>query len=374
MDQWTKAKSLITKLKESGFDAYIVGGAVRDFLLQRSIADLDIVTTAKPHDISNLFTKTFQTNTVHQTILVRYEGLLFELTTIRGSSIEEDLKKRDLTINSLAMNEKGLIIDVVNGKHDIAMKQLASVDPFERMLEDPLRMLRVCRFISELGFQVETNLFDTIQTNHPKLKGVAVERVGKEWMKLLKGDYYKQALSFLKQTNVYLSIPGLSLDLQTIDQLETVNSLSEDSDIVCWTAFCICHHTDVLSHLALSNELIRAIHTRLHYFNQRKEQKWNKEDLYYASLDVAKDVETIRQRFNLSYCTEDVLSSYWMSLPIHKRSELAINGRDLLSRTNKKQGPWLKKALDYAEKMVVTGQCPNETNLLFEALVEVELC
>lgn len=374
MEHWMKAKSLIAELKESGYEAYIVGGAVRDFLLQRSIADIDIVTTAKPRDISNLFAKTFQLSTVHQTILVRYEGSLFELTTIRGFSIEEDLKKRDLTMNSLAMDEKGRIIDVVNGRQDIAKRRLATIDPKERMLEDPLRMLRVCRFKSELGFQVETQLLETIQRSHAKLKGVAVERVAKEWMKLIKGHYLKQALSFLKQTNIYHSIPGLSLDVQALDQLKTVNYLSEDSDIVCWTTFCVCHHSDVLHQLALSNELIRGVHTRLHYFHKRKEQEWNKEDLYYASIDVAKDVETIRQRFNMPYCSEDMLSSTWMSLPIHSRSELALNGRDLLSQSNKEQGPWLKKALDYAEKIVVTGQCQNETNLLLEALAEVELC
>jgi tRNA nucleotidyltransferase (CCA-adding enzyme) len=376
-EEWSKAGALLTTLKKNGFESYVVGGAVRDSLLGREVADFDIVTTANPEQVSSIFPKTFQLSNEHQTIVVRCYNTLFEVTTIRGSTFEDDIISRDLTINSLAMTENGKVIDLVNGKQDLSLKQLRSIDPIQRMQEDPLRMLRVFRFVSELGFTIEAELLSTIQKKHSTIQTIAVERIVKEWQKLLKGKYRNQALSLLSESNLYRSIPGLSLHKEAIKQLLQLQSLTTESEVICWTAFCICmgyKNEQHLKQLAVSNDLQKAVKRRLEFLRKRNLQDWTYLDLYYASIEVAKDVEKVRWLLNLDHLGGNELLELWNHLPIRNRSELALNGGDLLKTYKKKQGPWVKEALLLAETLVVTGQCPNRTDYLIEAVKEVTQC
>ncbi|MFC0559910.1 CCA tRNA nucleotidyltransferase [Halalkalibacter alkalisediminis] len=375
--QWTEAKTLIGKLNNKGYQTYIVGGAVRDLLLGRTLSDIDIVTAATPKEVSKLFDKTVQLSNQHQTVLVREGQELFEVTTIRGTSFVEDMQRRDLTINSLAMDEHGDLVDVVNGKRDLEFKQLRSIDAKARMTEDPLRMLRVARFISELGFSVAPNLFNTIKENHPLINKVAVERVVKEWVKVLKGADRKDALRFLVETGLYQSIPGLSLHAKAIDELLHLKSLVNESESICWSAFCLCMNVpneETLKQLNLSNELLRAVKVRMYYYQKRKVHSWSDMDLYDSSIDVAQDVEKLRFLFGLPAQDQSKLKAMWDSLPIHNRSELAVTGGDLLQEFKKEQGPWLKDFLLRAEKLVIERKCLNEKSIIIKELRKCEHC
>src|SRR5690625_3883870 len=137
---WQAAKTIIEKIEAHQYKAYIVGGAVRDKLLHRPICDVDIVTTAPPKEIHRLFNKTFQMNNEHNTVIVRIHNEQIEVTSIRADTVEEDLMRRDLTINSIAL-VGDRFIDPTNGIEDIRHKRLRSHIPTERMKEDPLRML-----------------------------------------------------------------------------------------------------------------------------------------------------------------------------------------------------------------------------------------
>ncbi len=188
---WNEATQVIHTLKQHHHDAYIVGGAVRDWLLKRQIADVDIVTTATPEEVQSLFLKTFRMNNQHQTVIVRQNHEHFEVTTIRGQSIVEDLHLRDLTINSMAIDEQNQLFDPTGGEADLFSGRLRSTNPTKRMTEDPLRMLRVYRFASELGFVIDSALNETIHKKKETIQNVAVERIVKEWIKLLKGETAK---------------------------------------------------------------------------------------------------------------------------------------------------------------------------------------
>ncbi|ARK30338.1 CCA tRNA nucleotidyltransferase [Halalkalibacter krulwichiae] len=377
MQHWQEAQAVIQTLKTNGYEAYVVGGAVRDLLLQRPVADIDIVTTAKPNDVSQIFSSVHQLNTEHQTILVKVKGILFEVTTIKGSSLEEDLKARDLTINSLALNEKEELVDLVNGKQDLSLKLLRSVEPERRMTEDPLRMLRVFRFVSELGFVIDEQLLNTINKHRGAVKEIAIERVVKEWLKLIKGSYRNDSLTLMQKAKLHHSLPGLRLTSIGIQKLSMLRSLAGQSEIVCWTAYCICMgHEDEkpLKRLALSNQIQRAVKLRMKFYKLRLEKSWTPFELYNATLNVALDVENLRFLFNLTSISKDNVSSMWTSLPIQSRTELAITGSDLLRITRKEQGPWIRDALNQAERLVVTGECPNSIEDLIKALRRCEQC
>ncbi|TWI58893.1 CCA tRNA nucleotidyltransferase [Halalkalibacter nanhaiisediminis] len=367
---WNEARKVIHILKQNNHNAYIVGGAVRDWLLQREIADVDIVTTATAEEVQSLFSKTFRMNNQHQTVIVRSNLEHFEVTTIRGQSIEDDLHLRDLTINSIAIDDQNELFDPTGGEVDLRAGRLRASNPADRMGEDPLRMLRVYRFVSELGFDIDTSLKEAILHNREAIQKVAVERVVKEWVKLIKGKQCNLALTGMVETKLYSFIPGLSLTKDSLMQLKKLPPLHEESDLICWTLFCLCsNYVDdmPLKRLALSNELLRGIRARLHFFEKRKMQSWLPLALYEATLDVALDVERLRELCGLPSYSFEELSRLWDELPIHDKSELAITGRDLLQSV-KRPGPWVKEELRLAEVAVVTKELTNEKTVLLQAL------
>jgi tRNA nucleotidyltransferase (CCA-adding enzyme) len=310
-------------------------------------------------------------NNQHETVIVRFNQMQFEVTSIRGATLEEDLQRRDLTINSLALDGEGKLIDVVNGEKDIHAHVLRSINPHERMAEDPLRMLRVVRFASELGFKVDRELMDTLVRKKYLIKHVAIERISKEWLKLLKGDHRNTAITMLIETGMYKEIPSLLLNKPGLEQLAKTRSLKGESETICWAIFCIClgiKDEKRLKQLLLSKVRLKEVSSRLHYYIFRQEHVWNSLDLYKASLHVAIDVEKIRSLFLEEVKPTQDLKLMWQALPIRNRSELAVTGRDLLRVYKKEQGPWVRQALSLAESLVVTEQCTNEKTAIFDAL------
>lgn len=367
---WDAALFVTNHLKKHGYEAYIVGGAVRDHLLKRAIADVDVVTSAKANTVETLFNKTFRMNNEHETVIVRARGEQIEVTTMRGETIEEDLTKRDLTINSIAYNEDGHFINPTSGIDDLHNKILRSFVARERMEEDPLRMLRVYRFMSELGFSVDDELTETIKEKKHLIKNVAVERIVKEWQKLIKGTFRNDALKHMEQTELYIFIPQLQLKKETITRLRALPTLHNESDSFSWFLFCLCQQwkdPSPLKKMAISNDLMRDVRQRLRFFEERKGKKWNETMLFDASLNVALDVEKGRRFFHLDGEDEQSLIQKWEALPIKSSRELAINGNDLLdgSRT---AGPWIKEELLWLERAVLTGKVKNKKEDLLRAI------
>jgi tRNA nucleotidyltransferase (CCA-adding enzyme) len=184
--------SIIGRLNDAGFKAYIVGGAVRDFLLNRPVADWDVATSASNDEIGSVFHDVRHFSLKHETVTLVYEGIHFELTTMTGAGlpskiIEEDLGHRDFTINAMAFDHsKGLIIDPNNGTGDLNKRIIRAVgDPVERFTEDPLRLLRAIRFTVELGFKIEPGTMKCIHGMSPQIARTAGERIRDELMKIL---------------------------------------------------------------------------------------------------------------------------------------------------------------------------------------------
>lgn len=197
-----KAFYITSVLKNKGFEAYFVGGYVRDTLMKRESADIDIATSARPHEIVEIFTKenikTVPTGLEHGTITVVYENDNFEITTYRkdiscdgrnatvefASSIEEDLSRRDFTVNALAycpFTDK--YIDPFRGKRDIAFKTITTVgNPIDRFKEDYLRMIRAFRFCSVLEFDLDIKVGEAIVklNTHNWEEKVSIERIKSE--------------------------------------------------------------------------------------------------------------------------------------------------------------------------------------------------
>jgi tRNA nucleotidyltransferase (CCA-adding enzyme) len=197
-------KRIIQRLEDNGYEAYIVGGSVRDMILGKSPKDYDITTNAHPDEIEYIF-RDFRTVNVGKqfgTIVVCQEEGEVEVTTFRkegryldgrrpewvsfSSSIEDDLSRRDFTINAIAYNEKKGIVDPFNGQEDISKRIIRTVgDPNERFSEDYLRILRAVRFSSELDFNIEEETFKAAKVHSKYISKVAMERIADEFFKIL---------------------------------------------------------------------------------------------------------------------------------------------------------------------------------------------
>jgi tRNA nucleotidyltransferase (CCA-adding enzyme) len=183
---------IIERLNNAGFNAYVVGGAVRDFLLNRPVADWDIATSASKDEIGSVFHDIRHFSLKHETVTLVYKGLHYEVTSILSAelparTIEEDLVHRDFTINAMAYDlSQGIIIDPCNGNQDLKKRILrAAGDPVERFREDPLRLVRAIRISIELGFRIEKNTMEGILKMSQQLTLVASERIRDELMKIL---------------------------------------------------------------------------------------------------------------------------------------------------------------------------------------------
>ena len=198
-------KRIIETIEKAGFEAYAVGGCVRDCLLGKEPNDWDITTSAKPEQVKSLFRRTIDTGIKHGTVTVMLNRVGYEVTTYRidgeyedgrhpkevifTGSLREDLRRRDFTINAMAYSEKDGLVDLFGGQQDLENKIIRCVgDAKERFTEDALRMLRAVRFSAQLGFTVDEDTISAMKELAPNLSKVSAERIQTELVKTLVSD------------------------------------------------------------------------------------------------------------------------------------------------------------------------------------------
>lgn len=208
-----KVRMIIQKLEEAGFEAYAVGGCVRDSLLGRTPDDWDITTSANPYQVKQIFNRTIDTGIQHGTVTVMMDKEGFEVTTYRidgeyedsrhpkevifTQNLVEDLKRRDFTINAMAYNDRSGIVDIFGGMEDLQKGIIRCVGVAkERFTEDALRIMRAVRFSAQLGYEIEENTKQAIVALAPNLKAISAERIQTELVKLVVSphpDYLRMA-------------------------------------------------------------------------------------------------------------------------------------------------------------------------------------
>lgn len=209
-------QKIISILESHGFEAYVVGGCVRDSLLLRTPKDWDMTTNARPEEIKQLFRRTIDTGIEHGTVTVRMGGEGYELTTYRVDGVyldgrhpeevtftpnlEEDLKRRDFTINAMAYNDRAGIVDLFGGEADLRSGIIRAVgEPMERFTEDALRILRAVRFSARFGFEIEEKTAFAAKALSGRLSLISVERIREELVQILESahpDYVGKLADF----------------------------------------------------------------------------------------------------------------------------------------------------------------------------------
>ena len=197
-----KVKQIIQTITDAGYEAYAVGGCIRDSILGREPDDWDITTSAMPYQVKELFPRTIDTGILHGTVTVMLDKEGFEVTTYRidgeyedsrhprevtfTPSLIEDLKRRDFTINAMAYNDEAGLVDIFDGMRDIEKGLIRCVgNPMERFTEDALRMMRAVRFSAQLGYEIEEQTCKAIRQLAPNLCHISAERIQAELVKLV---------------------------------------------------------------------------------------------------------------------------------------------------------------------------------------------
>ena len=208
-----QAAQVLERLEAAGYEGYLVGGCVRDLLLGRVPADWDMTTSARPEDVLALFEGfALPTGLQHGTVTVRLDGASFEVTTYRvdgtygdhrhpdsvsfTGDLSEDLRRRDFTVNAMAMDRRGHVVDPLGGQADLRRGVIRAVgDPARRFSEDALRILRALRFVAALGFSLEEQTALAAQQKAELLQNISAERIWGELQKLLEAPFAPKALS-----------------------------------------------------------------------------------------------------------------------------------------------------------------------------------
>lgn len=212
-------QSILRNLEECGYEGFVVGGAVRDFLMGEKPHDWDIATNAKPEQVKELFPKVLDTGIKHGTVTAMVDGEGYEITTYRVDGdysdgrhpdnvvfvdfIEQDLSRRDFTINAMAMDVRGNIVDPFGGREDIEKGIVRCVgDPDDRFSEDALRMIRAVRFESKFDFSLDESTKEAITRNTDKLSSVSMERIRDEFTKMLMTDHPRVGFEDAYETGI----------------------------------------------------------------------------------------------------------------------------------------------------------------------------
>lgn len=359
-----RAKHIIARLKEAGFEAYMVGGAVRDYLRGAVPHDIDVATSASPEQVKALFERTIDTGIEHGTVMILLDGEGTEVTTFRTesgysdnrrpdkvefvNSLHEDLKRRDFTINAMAMTEEMDIIDPFGGRDDLRAGIIRAVGaPKERFSEDALRMLRAIRFSGQLNFHIDPATKQAIIEHAERIQSVAMERIKAELDKVMLSHSAHISMWYLTETGLNRFLPSGGLF-----EMDWSGYKAGKDPLAGWFYL-----------LRYNNENFAAIQ-KYRFSNQDKKDLQQALEASQLALwdDWAYYSFTERQLIiaqSAGHKTEAVKERQ-QALPIHSKSELAANGRDLMEWTGKKAGPWLKEWTLHIEKAVVERRLAND--------------
>ncbi|QEN05876.1 CCA tRNA nucleotidyltransferase [Thiospirochaeta perfilievii] len=369
-------KYISNTLDNSGFQCYLVGGAIRNQLLGKKAKDFDLTTNAKPEQVIKLFKRVIPTGIKHGTVTILIGDQSFEITTYRidgkytdgrrpdkiqfTPSIEEDLLRRDFTINSIAYNIKnGKILDINRGMEDLSHNIIRAIGiPEKRFDEDALRLVRACRFAAQLEFTIEKLTYIAMATTLSKLKDVSKERISEELIKILKSS--KPSIAFTHFFNCgMLEILFPTIFKVSNNSYETFNRALEDIDSIKSNKPYIKFsrllsitpektHLESLKELKLSNNfinsslhLIKFIHIDI---NEIKSDFQVRRFISEVGVDNIYDLRTIWlgmksvDKNSLKTLFTVIQRQIENKFPF-KISDLDVTGNDLITSLNLTPGP-----------------------------------
>lgn len=356
------ALKLIKTIEDHGYIAYIVGGFVRDNLLGIPSNDIDICTSARPSDIRNIFPNSCLPNEAYGSVTVVIKNIRFEITTFRKeirylnnrkpiefeyiNDLMEDLKRRDFRINTICMDQNKKVIDLLNGKQDLDKREVNTVgDSVYKFSEDSLRILRAVRFATILNFSLSKEVKNAILETRHYVRNLSYHRKKEELDKIFGSVNVRYGVKLLIEL-------GLDQELQLTNLKEIKNF---DDLVGIWAQLEV---EDIYPFTKNEKELMKSI---------RKVSKLDPFDsftLYQYGLYVCSVVADIKG------LDKRIITKTYNDLPIKCRSDIKINGMDIMKLLNRKPGNYLKKILDDIEEKILNHGLKNDEETLKSYLLK----
>ncbi len=424
---------ILKKIKNYGYKAYVVGGAVRNYILNIEIEDYDIATNALPEEVEKIFDEVIPTGKEYGTVTLIYNSRSYEITTFRKdflysknrkpnkviytNDINEDIKRRDFTINSLFCDINGNIYDIYNGKRDINNKIIRTIgEPDNRFKEDALRMMRAVRFMSKLNFDIEDKTLRSIKKNSSLLYNISKERIKDEFNQILTSEQAPKGIRTLVKTNlmeavipeIYKTIgfeqfnkyhnkdvyehtlsvvkniePDLTLRLAALlHDIEKPNCLTIDEE---GEGHFKGHHiksaeksVEILKKLKYDNKTIKDVKIliRYHYLKDisikdkgvkrfiRNVGKERLDDIFKLNIADIKGKSTLGSMNKVYTLKEKCKNIIEKNEPINL-NDLNINGFDI-KKMGIDEGPFIGEILDYLNDLILDNSNLNKKEILIK--------
>ncbi len=379
-----QARPILEQIQDNGFEAYYIGGSVRDYVMGRNIHDIDITTSATPDEIESIFSHTIPVGKEHGTINVVFNDENYEVTTFRAEEdyvdhrrpsgvtfvrdLYEDLQRRDFTMNAIAMDTAYKLYDYFDGQQDINNRIIRTVGiAEERFQEDALRMIRCLRFQSQLSFDIAMETFEAMRTQMADIKFLSIERIVIELTKLMRGINVEESFNHLKSLKAFNYMPYFEqLDMNQINVTEPI-----DLELLIAIVSVKFDINYSLKPLKLSNRQVKDINQYIQIMNalpsiitkeQLKMFVYDYDTNLIKNVMVAADVLKANdiQGHEPLIVNLQTIDETLHRLPMHNRKDMMVNGGVLMAHLNAKSGPWLKDVLRQIEIAIVTGKVSNE--------------
>ncbi|MFP4478258.1 MAG: CCA tRNA nucleotidyltransferase [Candidatus Izemoplasmatales bacterium] len=374
-------KTILKKLNDSGYEAYFVGGYVRDKFLNIESNDIDIATNALPSDVETLFENTVATGKKYGTVTVFIENHGFEITTYRidqeyinyrqpeyvefSSDLKDDLIRRDFTMNALAEDIHGDVIDMFDGKADIQQRIIRAIDdPYKRFNEDALRILRAIRFVGKLDFSIEDDTFNAMKKHVQLLDELPTERIIKEIELILKQNHIKnvyQLMSDIKLGHVFENLePAIDKLKNTtlnvsIEQFFALGLYPDEKlDIIKWR-FSKKQIRDIETIIELMDLLLKQRLTPIIIYNNPRKSLLEANELLTHFFDYENQ--------------EDKIVNLYRHLKINSFKDLEISGHEIapLVKDPKSVG----KIIEDLIEDVLNDKLENDKDTLLKRATEI---
>lgn len=404
------------RLGAQGYQLYLVGGAIRDILQQKETTDWDLATDAKPSVVEDLFPCTVPLGRPYGTLLLKKKGMRFHLTSLRKPTIQEDLKDRDFTINSLAFDVMQYqLLDPWGGRRDIKKRLLRAIHPEATFRADPLRMLRLFRFVGQLNFSIHPPTYQAIEPAW--IESVKGERMVEEMNRLLLSLHVDKGLEGLFSSGLLNCILPefrcLQGEKKILHHIFQTTSFIPPTLVLRWAALLhdlgkgetrkveggrVTFHghdrrsvelaQEILKRLGLKKSLQKEILNLIAHHMFPLDPSMSDRALLRFIKRVGKDsMEDLLQlrradimgttgRFDLAWepfwSFSQRIQALFNEDPPLSVQDLAVDGRDVMELLNRKEGPCIGKILEEALSWVMQDQKRNQKELLEEYIKSLE--
>ena len=363
-------------IEMNGYEAFFVGGFVRDYILGVDSNDIDITTNALPSQISNMF-QVVNTGIKYNSVTIVYEGYSFETTTYRlesdykdyrhpvyevGKTLTDDLKRRDFTINAMAMDKNLKVIDLFGGQEDLKNKIIRTVfEPQKRFTEDALRILRAAYFAAKLDFIIEADTLNAMKKYSHLVQNLSNDRIAWELEKLVNSKYSKRGLTYLIECNIAPYLRDLKKPIYLLND-EKIS----DFTWIDFLTIAFYDNVDTLSKFHLKSNVSTVIKDAINLAKRYPKNDYTRLDLFENGLEVCLSANNLNVMLFDTADKTDYLRNEYDMLPIHDLSDLAIKGHDIIESVEIKDNRQISTILKDIMRLVLMSKLDNSKECILQ--------